>query len=202
VTVERTTLRGMVELLRQLEGWRVFLRVPLAWGLWLLGPAVVIGGAAVAALFAIKGHVLATVISTAASTALAWLAAVLRKRFPWRSPVANRLATYTEPNPRTYVAVLLGSGDVDHAVRALRRAKFNPTSFLRIGSRPPDALDLDYQIGVEEPAAHRQSTSDDDRNARLRAVFEKDGLQARVGSVDVFARSDARPLRIPTTPRN
>jgi hypothetical protein len=198
--VERTTLRGMVDLLRQFEGWQVLLRIPLAWALWLLVPTVVIGGAAVVAVFAISGHVVAVVVSTATSTALGWFAAVLRKRLPWRAPVANRLATYTEPNPRTYVAVLLSSGDVDQAVRALRRAKFNPTSFLRIGSRPPDALDLDYQIGVEEPAAHSQSTSDEGRNARLRAVLEADRLQARVGNVDVFARSEAGPLGIPATP--
>ena len=73
------------------------------------------------------------------------------------------------------------------AARALvKRARFNLSLYGRtVGTPPPDAPDLNYKIGVEEPEAWVQSSSDEDRTRRVAATLKRAGIRARVGSVDV-----------------
>lgn len=187
MAVQPTTLRADLRQLRQFEGGRALLRLPPALGLFFLPPAAVIGGAVFMTVTAAGGRVVATALTTTATLLLASAAAWIRRRFPWRDPIARRLARYTEPNPSTHVEILLPGDDVDRALQALRRAKFNPTFLRRTGNPPPDAPWLDYCLGVEEPAAVARSTNEADRLAGLRTVIARAGVTARVGGGDVGA---------------
>lgn len=187
VTFPERSFWGMFRVLREFEGWRCLWRVPVALSTYVVIRGIPVVAAVVIALVAIRGRVLAA--GTGAVIALVFdsLGKTLRDRLPWNAAIANRLRTHEQTNPMTNVAVLLRSTDVTTAYRALRRAQFNPQFLSRhVSTPPPDALDLDYEIRVEEPEAWAQSSSDVDRLQRIAAVLARAGLRARVGGIDAL----------------
>jgi hypothetical protein len=181
------SLRELMAGLRQFEGWRCVWRAPVA-VLWLLVSPIYAVGVFVAAVYlAADLHSPIRVLLAALLTlSTAPLARVLWRRQPWRGILATRLHSYETPNPAGAVPVLISSQDAERARRALRRAKLNPAASLLLGQPPADALALDCQMRVEEPAAWAQTTSDDERNRRVLLVLACAGVRARVAGMDTF----------------
>jgi hypothetical protein len=182
----------MVRTLREFEGWRSLWRVPVSGALFVAVPlgfvAVAVAAAAIAGDdFDFQTAIVAAVVAVIGSN---YVIPRLARRQLHRKLVAERLWTWEKPNPGTHVRVLVRESDVDEAKRVLRRAGFNPGMLMtRLVSPPPDALDLDVQVGVEEPEAHPQSSSDDDRVRRMASALETAGLRARVAGIDVPRRA-------------
>jgi hypothetical protein len=128
------------------------------------------------------------VVSAAASAVIVLVFNALRQRiqarFPWRMVIERRLWTYEKPNPRSEVRVLLRSADIPAICTALRAAKFNPWAYgVKLPAFPGDAPDYDYKIGVHEPEAWMQSSSDSERMDRVVEVLRRAGLRARIGEI-------------------
>lgn len=146
------------------------------------------------ALVAVSGRVAGAVVSVAVGLAFDALAKGLRARLPWRAVIDNRLWSFEKPNVLTQVAILVAEEHAPAVRHALRRAQFSPSPYsVRVGTPPDNAADLTVRLAVQEPEAWPQSSSDEDRIARIVAVLRDDGsIRARVGGVDVLpARSDA-----------
>lgn len=180
------TLREMVWLLREFEGWRCLWRVPAAAAAYASTGLLAVGGA-VAAIYIGSDlklyRVVIGAIVSLGSTAVAGLAA---RQKPWRAIFACRLWKYEAPSPRTRLEVLVRNEESVRAWHVLRQGRFVPLYGALLVAPPPDALDLNNRIGVQEPEAWIRSTSDEDRIRRIAAVFEAAGLRARVSGLDVF----------------
>jgi hypothetical protein len=196
IAVQDESLRTLFDRLRQFEGWRCWWRVPVAGLLYAAVPLFFVGATVLAAFiagndFELKTAIIAAVVGLVATGILAPRFA---RRQLHRRLIADRLWMYEKPNPRTEVQVLLRRSDLDSAQRALRRAKFHPGVYaVNLGSPPADALDLDCRMGVNEPEAQRQSSSDADRLKRVRDVLQGAGIRARVGGLDTLPSGRTEP---------
>jgi hypothetical protein len=178
----------MVRALREFEGWRCLWRIPLAGLLLAAVPlalvAVIVGAAAIGGDgFDLLMRIFAAGVTVVGST-------YLYPRFARQQLhvklIANRLQTWEQANPHTYVEVLVRDTEIYRAKRTLRKAGFNPGHFLtRLGTTPPDAPDLNVKIGVEEPAMHKQSSSAEDRVGRIVGALDAAGVRARISGTDV-----------------
>jgi hypothetical protein len=181
----------MVRALREFEGWRCLWRVPASGLLYLAVPILFVGlavsGAAISGNdFNVETAVIAAVVTVVGST---YVIPRLSRRQLHRKLIAERLWTWEKPNPATDVPVLIRELDVDEAKRVLRRAGFNPGPFMtKLGAPPDDARDLSVRFGVQEPEAHPQSASDEDRVRRVAEALSAVGIRARVAAVDVPGR--------------
>jgi len=185
----------MVRTLREFEGWRsLWWRLPASTLGFVAVPVLAIGAGVLAAAisgddFGVGRAVVAAVVATVAST---YIYPRLSRRQLHRAVIANRLWTWEKPNPSTQVQVLVREPDKDDAKRALRRAGFNPGVFMaRLSTPPADAQDLSFRIGVEEPEAHPQSSSDEERVRRIAHALDAAGIRARVAGHDVPSRAVA-----------
>jgi len=180
------SIREMVWLLCQFEGRRCLWRVPVAaaaYGAIAVLPVV----GAVAGIYVGSDLKLShVVVGTIVSLGLAESARRLACKRPWRAMFARRLWTYEAPSPRTTLEVLIRDQDFIRAHRVLRRNRFVPMYGAQVGVPPSDALDLTLRVGVQEPVAWMRSTSDGDRIGRIAAVFEAEGMRARVAGCDVI----------------
>jgi hypothetical protein len=115
---------------------------------------------------------------------------------PWLKPVANRLWSYesTETFPWA-TRVLVRPEDDLRSAAALRHAKFNPFSFVRIPAPPPDAPDLLTLIQVVRPTAWHEQVSDEQRAEDVADVFRRAFIRARVSGIDVLGESLPGDLR-------
>jgi hypothetical protein len=196
VVLEPQPYRRMVRTLREFEGWRCLWRVPISAALFIAVPlsliAATVGAAAVAGDdFYLHTGIVAAIISVIGS---AYLHPRLMRRQLHRKVIANRLWTWEQPNPDTHVRILVRDPDVDRAKRALRQAGFNPGPFMtRLGTTPADAPELNVQVGVEEPATHAQSSSDEDRIQRMANALDAARIRARIAGIDLPRRSRAEP---------
>lgn len=176
----------MFWLLREFEGRRCLWRAPAAVASYALTWVLPVVGA-VAAIYIGSDLKLTRVIAGAVvslgSTAIAGLVA---RRKPWRTIFTQRLWTYEAPSPRTRLEVLVRNEDAARAWQVLRRDRFVPLYGALLVVPPPDALDLNNRIGVQEPEEWMRSTSDEDRIRRIAGVFEAAGMRARVSGRDVF----------------
>lgn len=189
-------LRHQVRRLRDFEHWGGAWRGALALVRLAADQALPLAAAVVVAVVTVCGRVAEAALSATLALVLSWLTKSTRARFPWHTPVSSRLRSWEEPNPPTHLEVLLRESDIAHAKRALRRAGFNPRAYAtHLGTSVPDAPDLDFRVGVQEPEAHPQSSSDDDRVRRVARALESAGIRARVGSLDVFPGGDAMDER-------
>ena len=188
VVVEKQPYRRMVRTLREFEGWRCLWRVPVSALLFVAVPvllvAVTFAGTAIAGSdFNATTALIAAAVTVGGST---YVLPRLTDRELHRKLIADRLWTWEEPNPSTTVSVLLREADVDEAKRALRNAGFNPGIYMTTLSMPPDdAPALNVRVNVEEPRAHPQSVSDDDRVTRIGNALRRAALTARVGGLEV-----------------
>ena len=180
--------RRMIRTLREFEGWRCLWRVPASAALFAAVPLFLIG-VSVGAMaiagddFDLDTGVVAAVVSVVGST---FLYPQLVRGQLHRRLIATRLATWESPNPATSVPLLIREPHIQAATHVLRRAGFNPgVTMLRLTATPTDARDLDVQLRVEEPAAHPQSSSDEDRVQRVAHALDVAGIRARVAGVDV-----------------
>lgn len=190
VVVEPYTYREMVWRLRQFEGDRCLWRV-VASGLILAAIPAVPATAIIADTY-LAGRTPWTAVAAMGIVvaAMSTLATSFWRRKPWRTTVANRLWTYecTDALPWA-IRVLVRPADDVRAAAALRKAKFNPHSFLRLPSPPPDAPDLTVQITVVRPPAWHQPASDEMQVQDVADVFRQAGIRARVAGVDVPAQN-------------
>jgi hypothetical protein len=182
---EQRTLREMVWLLNEFEGWRYVWRVPVAAAAYASTGLLVLG--AVAAIYIgsdlkLYRVVLGAIVSLGSTAA----AALVARRKPWRAIFARRLWTYDAPSPRTRLEVLVKDKDSVTAWHVLRRSRFVPLYGALLVVPPSDASDLNSRIGVQEPEAWMRSTSDEDRIRRIAEVFESAGIRARVSGRDVL----------------
>jgi hypothetical protein len=176
----------MVRLLRGFEGQASYPRIMAAGVAYVLIRVLPLVGA-VGGIYVGSDLKLANVVLGAClSLGLASLSTFFSRSAPWRTIIANRVFTYEEPNPRTMVEFLIHDADFSVAYRALRRAHFIPLYGASVGRPPEDATDLTARIGVQEPEAYLQSTSDDDRIMRIATVLGGVGIRARVASIDAF----------------
>jgi hypothetical protein len=188
-------LREMVWLLREFEDWRCLWRVPVA-GAASAAPGLLALGGAVTAIYIgadlkLYRVVLGAIVSLSGSAA----AGLIARRKPWRAIFARRLWTYEAPSARTRLEVLVRDEDSARAWHALRRSRFVPLYGAVLVVPPPDALDLNNRIGVQEPEEWMRSTSDEDRIRRVAAVFGAARIRARVCGRDVFPGGRIEPLR-------
>jgi hypothetical protein len=193
VVVSERSLRDMVRTLRGFEGPRCLWRVPVAFATLLLIRGLPVVAAVLIALTTIHGRIAQAALSAVIVLVFDGLAKKLRSRLPWRAAVAHRLWTFEKPHPATEVPVLVRWGDVRAAQACLRSTQFNPQYVVRLGSPPSDAVDLDCKIGVHEPEAWPQSTSDEDRTRRIVAVMQAAGIRARVAGTDVVPGAGEGP---------
>lgn len=186
--LEPQPYRRMVRTLREFEGWRCLWRVPVSAALFIAVPVSLIAATVAAAAIAGDDFYLHTGIAAAiiSVTGSAYLHPRLMRRQLHRKIIANRLWTWEQPNPETHVRILVREPDIDRAKRALRQAGFNPGPFMTpLGTTPADAPELNVQMGVEEPAAHLQSSSDEDRVRRMADALEGYRIRARIAGIDV-----------------
>jgi len=179
--------REMVRRLVQYEGRRCLWRVG-AGGLILAAIPTMPAGAIVADTY-LAGRAPWPVVAAigVAVVALTTLGTYLWRRQLWLAPVNKRLLTYECLDALPWaVRVLIRPADDLTAAAALRRAKFNPYAFLRIGSPPVDAPDLLVQIMVVRPAAWHGLASDEAQVEDVADVFRGAGIRARVAGIDVF----------------
>jgi hypothetical protein len=189
------SLREMVRLLRAFEGWRCLPRIAvaaIAFGAIHLLPLIgAVAGIYVGANLKLADVVLGTVVSLGSGYLAVWIS----RRAPWRAILVNRIWTYEEPNPRGFVELLIQDEAWADTYRVLRRARFTPLYSASVGTPPPDAPDLTARIGVQEPEAWKQSTSDDDRLWRIASVLAPAGIRARVAGVNAFPDGQVEPRR-------
>jgi hypothetical protein len=185
----------MVRTLREFEGWRsLWWRIPASALAFIAVPVLAIGAGVLAAAisgddFGVGRAVVAAVVATLAST---YIHARLSRRQLHRTVVADPLWTWEKPNPATQVQVLVRECEVEDAKAVLRRTGFNPGVFMtRLSTPPADAQDLNVRVGVEEPEAHPQSSSDADRVRRMARALGDAGIRARVAGRDVPSRAVA-----------
>jgi hypothetical protein len=179
--------RRMVRVLREFEGWRCLWRLPLAAVMFLAVVLLPLGGTVAGIYIGASLKLIAVVAGAAVSLGSAGIASAMWRRRPWRGIVAHRLWTFEAPAPATEVPVLVRNDkDVDVVYKALRRAHFNPSSMLHIGTPPDDAPDLRFRVTVQEPERWKQSSSDADRVKRIADVLRKAGSPSRVAGVDVL----------------
>jgi hypothetical protein len=188
---QQRTLREMVWLLREFEGWRCLWRVPAA-AIAFAAPGLVALVGAVAAIYIgsdlkLYRVVLGAIVSLGGTAA----AGLIGRRKPWRAMFTRRLWTYEAPSPRTRLEVLVRGEDAARAWHVLRRNRFVPLYGALLVVPPSDAPELNNRIGVQEPEAWLRSTSDEDRIRRIAAVFEAAGLRARVSGRDVSPAGSA-----------
>jgi hypothetical protein len=178
--------RVAVSRLRQFEGWRCLWRVA-AGGLILVAiPAMPVAAIVADAYLAGRAPRAVVAIVAVAVAALTALGGYVWRRRPWLAPVTRRLWSYECPDMLPWaIRVLVRQGDDLAAAAALRRAKFNPYSFLWIGSTPDDAPDLQVQISVVRPEAWHAPASDAAQVEEVAGVFRRAGIRARVAGVDV-----------------
>ena len=181
------SMREMVAKLQQFEGYRCLWRLPLAALTYVL-PGLLFVAASVLGAFVASGefHLVAAVLAAVVAGGAAVGARRVARLRVHRNLVAQRLWTFEKPNPATEVPVLLRSSEMTWAKAALREARFNPQDVgLAIGAPPVDAPELDYKIGVQEPAAWPQSASDADRVNRIAAVLRAAGVRSRIAGIDI-----------------
>jgi hypothetical protein len=184
------TYREMLWRLRQYDGRRCLWRVAV--GGLILAAIPAMPAAAIVADTYLAGRAPWPAVAAVgvAVAVLTVLAGSLWRRRPWLAPVTRRLWTYECLDALPWaVRVLVRPGDDLAAAAALRRAKFNPQSFLQVGSAPPDAPDLLVQIHVVRPPAWHAPASDAAQVEDVADVFRHAGIRARVAGVDVFARN-------------
>ncbi len=164
------------------RGARLFVGVPLfAIGTGVAAAAIGAGD------FGVGKAVIAAVVATGAT---ACVQPRLARRQFHRRVIVDRLWTWEKPNPATHVQILLRDDDRVDAIRVLRRAGFNPSAYAaHLGAAVPP--DLEIRMGVDEPHAHPQSSSDEDRLQRIAYMLDAGGIPARVGGVDVPRASAA-----------
>jgi hypothetical protein len=196
IIVQKQPYRRMVRTLREFEGWRCLWRVPTSAALFVAVPLFLIGITVAATAIAgdsfdVDPALVAAIVGVGGSS---YVYPRLARRELHRKLIADRLWTWEKPNPATHVQILLRDADVDDAKRRLRRAGFNPGTFMtRVGSPPSDAPELEVQVGVEEPEAHIQSSSDEDQVRRMADALDTARIRARVAGVDVPRSEDAAP---------
>lgn len=179
--------RAMMWRLRQFEGRRCLWRV--GWSALIVIGIPAMPVLAISANTYIAGRAAWPVVAAVgiAVAALTAMAGKLWGRKPWVTGVANRLWTYESDERRPWaVRVLVRPEDDIAAATALRRAKFNPCSFVRIPGPPPDAPDLLTQIQVIRPSAWHEPASDQQQLDDVAAVFRAARIRARVASLDIF----------------
>jgi hypothetical protein len=186
------TFRQSVRALREYEGRRAFLAVPLALGIWTSQQAVPIAVAVVVAVMVVPSRVLAAIVGTTVGLLLNALGARLASRQRWDSPVTDRLASFETYDVLTGVNVMLSEAQLDLARSALRRDHLVSVSWSRM-IPPPDIEDLTCKLNVYEPTARKRSPSAEHRSARVRSVLDAAGVRARVDGVDVPSRSIPDP---------
>jgi hypothetical protein len=180
--------RRMVHTLCEFESWRCLWRLPVSVALFAAVPLFLIGVAVAAGAvagddFDLKTGIAAAVLGVGGST---YLYPRLARRQFHRKLIADRLWTWEKPNPSTHVRILLRENDVDEAKRVLRRAGFNPGIFMtHLASDVLDAPDLNIQVGIDEPEARPQSSSDKERVDRIAGALNASGIRARVAGIDV-----------------
>lgn len=159
-----------------------------------------IAAAVLVALVTVNERIAEAAVSAAVALLLSRLSRSMRERFAWHTPVSARLGTWEEPNPATYLEVLLREVDIAEAKRVLRRAGFNPGLYAtHLGASVPDAPDLDFRMGVQEPAAHPQSAYDEDRICRIARALDAAGIRGRVAGIDTqsaLAAENGRQLKV------
>jgi hypothetical protein len=190
---EHRPVLEMVRLLRAFEGQLAVQRIAIAGfafcAINLLPFAGAIGGIYVGANLKLGNVVAGAVLSVGSGSLAIWLS----RSSPWRAILAKRLSTYEDPNPTGFSELLTQHHKYADACYALRRARFAPLYGARVGAPPDDAPELTTRIGVQEPAAWRQSTSDDDRLRRLASVLAAAGIRARVAGLDAFPDGRVEP---------
>lgn len=192
VIVQRRPLRDAIRALRQFDGRGYLWRVPLALATYVAMRAIPIGAAVAIALVTVRGRVAEAILSACIALGFEGLRNRLRVRLPWRAAIDNRLWSFEKPNPSTEVPIYLREDHVLVARTALRRGRFNPQVYgLRTGSPPQDARELTYKIGVHEPEAWPQSSSDRDRVRRMVEILKEARIRARVAGIDVFSDGTA-----------
>lgn len=190
LTANRTgasNIRAMLWRLRQFEGNRCVWRAAV--GVIAAAAVPTIPIAAIVLNTYLGGHarwpiVAASGLLVAGSTLVApWV----WKRQLWRIPLSTRLAMY-ESTDRLPWAVRIFIKPEDHpvAAAALRRAKFNPHSYLQLGSPPDDASELSLQVTVIRPTAWHPAVSDEQELEEVADALRHSNLRARVGGLDVF----------------
>jgi hypothetical protein len=192
---QQRTLREMVWLLREFEGWRCLWRVPAAAAAFAAPGLLALGGAVAAIYIGSDLKLYRVVLGAIVSLAGTAAAGLIARRKPWRAIFARRLWTYEDPSPRTRLEVLVRNEDAARAWHVLRRNRFVPLYGAVLVVPPPDALDLNNRIGVQEPSAWLRSMSDEDRIRRIAAVFAAAGMRARVSGRDVFPGGRIEPQR-------
>jgi hypothetical protein len=186
-TTSPRSMRELVAALGEYEGRRCLWRVPVALLARLAGPALLASVFITTTyLAADAGNFGRVALAAALAVLLTPLEARIRRQRPWRMVVARRLHSYEAPNPLSGAPVLVSPADAQRARLALRRARFNPPAGLRVGQPPADALDLNYQLRVEEPVAWTASQSDEDRVRRVLLVLGRARVRARVAGIDTF----------------
>jgi hypothetical protein len=178
--------RRMVRVLREFEGWRCLWRLPLAAVMFLAVVLLPLVGTVAGIYIGASLKLICVVAGAAVTLGSAGIASAMWRRKPWRGIVARRLWTFEAPAPATEVPVLVrNERDVDALCKAMRRAHFNPSSMLHVGTPPDDAPDLRFRVTVQEPERWKRSSSDADRLKRIADVLRKAGVRARVAGLDV-----------------
>jgi hypothetical protein len=177
----------MVRNLYEYEGLLCLWRLPAAGLTFLMVGGLPVVAAVVIAVLTIPSRVVSAAVSAVIVLAFNTLRQRIQIRCPWRLGIERRLWTYEKPNPRSEVRVLLRSTDIPAVCTALRAAKFNPWAYgVKLPASPEDAPDYDYKIGVHEPEAWMQSSSDVERMDRIVEVLRRAGLRTRIGEVDTM----------------
>jgi hypothetical protein len=178
--------RRMVRALREFEGWWCLWRLPVAAVMLLAVALLPLAGTVMGIYIGASLKLTAVVVGSAVTLGSGAIAAALWRRKPWRGIIARRLWTFEAPAPATEVQVLVCNEDVDVLCKRLRRAHFNPSSKLYLGTPPDDAPELRFLVRIQEPARWKRSSSDADRVKRIADVLRKAGLRARVAGLDVL----------------
>ena len=154
--IQDRPIREMVWLLREFEGRRCLWRVPAAAVAFAAPGLVALGGAVTAIYIGSDLKLYLVVLGAIVSLAGTAAAGLIGRRKPWRAIFARRLWTYEAPSPRTRLEVLVRDEDAARVWHVLRRNRLVPLYGALLTVPPPEALDLNNRIRVQEPEAWGQ----------------------------------------------
>lgn len=168
------------------EGRRCLWRAT-AGAVWLGSiPLLAVRGFVAGAYLAVDLHnvILVALGAIIASGAGQVATAYIWPRHPWRRLVLSRLATYEHSDAPLDLNTMIRSAEFEVASRALRGAKLNQASSIRIPRPPDDAPDLDLKLNVGRSSRWHPSGSPE-TYVLVRRCLRAAGIRARVAGEDL-----------------
>jgi hypothetical protein len=168
------------------EGRRCLWRVA-AGALWLASvPLLAVGGFVAGAYLAGDlHHVILVALGAVVAIGAGQLAtACVWPRRPWRRLVLGRLTACEQIDGSLDLNTMIRSRDFEAACRALRRARLNPASYIRILQPPADAPDLDLKLNVGRSSCWHSPDSPE-TYVLVRRCLRAAGIRSRVAGEDL-----------------